>query len=128
MAIRTATRIIIKRVSNNIFNNIISMTDAQKIWEKLCTVCFQIKQGVVYFILQELLNYLRNNKPKRFKKPVMSVFANVKFLIKQLQAAIIPIHNIWDSIAIVVVLDLHSTEKKLYEKRLHGRRTTQKGD
>lgn len=59
---------------------------------------------MVYSILQELLNYPRNNKPKGFEKPVMSVFADVRFLIKQLRAAITPDRDIWDSIAIVVAL------------------------
>lgn len=53
-------------------------------WEKLHTICFQVGQGMVYSILQELLNYLRNNKLKGFEKLVMSVFADIRFLIKQL--------------------------------------------
>lgn len=35
----------------------------------------------------------------------MSIFANVQFLIKQLQATITSDCNIWDSIAIIVALD-----------------------
>lgn len=74
-------------------------------WEKLRTACSQVGQGVVYSILQELLNYPQNTKPKGFEKPVMSIFADVRFLIKRLRAAITPNRDIWDSIAIVVALD-----------------------
>ena len=35
MVVDIATRIIKEGVSNNIFNNIINITDFQKIWEKL---------------------------------------------------------------------------------------------
>lgn len=127
MAIGTATRIIKEGVSDDIFNNIIGMTDPEEMWEKLRTACSQVGQGVVYSILQELLNYPRNNKPKGFEKPVMSVFANVKFLIKRLRAAIIPTRDIWDSIAIVVTLDSHCTERKLHGERLNGRRDYTEG-
>lgn len=105
MAIGTATRIIKEGVSDDIFNNIIDVTDPQEMWQKLRTACSQVGQGVVYSILQELLNYPRNNKPKGFEKPVMSIFADVRSIIKRLRAAITPDCDIWDSIAIVVALD-----------------------
>lgn len=109
MAVGTATRIIKEGVSDDIFNNIIDVTDPQEMWRKLRTACSQVGQGVVYSILQELLSYPRNNKPKGFEKPVRSVFANVRFLIKRLRAAITPDRDIWDNIAIVVTLDpLHA--------------------
>lgn len=72
MAMGTANRIIKEGVSNDIFNNIIDITDPKEMWEKLRSVCSQVGQGVVYLILQELLNYPRNTKPKGFKKSVMS--------------------------------------------------------
>lgn len=44
----------------------------------------------------------------------MSIFTNVKFLIKQLRAAITLDRNIWDSIAIVIVLNsLHDKFKTI---------------
>lgn len=82
-------------------------------WEKLRATCSQIGQGVVYFILQELLNYPRINKPKGFEKPVMSIFADVQFLIKRLQVAITPNRDIWDSIAIAVALNSLYNDFKL---------------
>ena len=59
----------------------------------------------MYLILQELLNYPRCNKAKGFEILVMSIFANVRFLIKQLRAAITLEQDIWDSIAIVVAFN-----------------------
>ena len=77
--------------------------------EKLFAACSQVGQGVVYSILQEFLNYLQNNKSNGFEKLVMSIFADVQFLIKHLRVVIIPNRDIWDSIAIVVKLDyLHN--------------------
>lgn len=84
MAVGTATRIIKEGVSDDIFNNIIDITNPQEMWEKLRTACSQVGQGVVYSILQELLNYPRNTKPKGFEKSVMSIFADVRFLVKRL--------------------------------------------
>lgn len=105
MAVGTATRLIREGVSDDIFNNIIDITDPREMWEKLRTACSQVGQGVVYSILQELLNYPRNTKPKGFEKSVMSIFADVRFLVKRLRSAITPNRDIWDSIAIVVALD-----------------------
>lgn len=108
----TASRIIKESVSDDIFNNIIDLTDPKEMWEKLRAACAQVGQGVVYSILQELLNYPQINKPKGFEKPVMSIFADIRFLIKRLRAAITPNRAIWDSIAIVVALDsLHDDFK-----------------
>ena len=63
-------------------------------WQKLQVICLQVGQGVVYFILQELLNYPQNNKLKGFEKPVISIFTDIQFLIKRLQATITPNQNI----------------------------------
>lgn len=54
----------------------------------------QVSQSVVYSILQVLLNHLQINKLKGNKKSVISIFANMHFLIKQLQVAITPNHDI----------------------------------
>lgn len=68
--------------------------------------------SAIYSILQKLLNYPWNIKPKESKKLVMSRFADVYFLVKWLQLIITPNCDIWDSIAIVVVLDsLHNDFK-----------------
>lgn len=57
-------------------------------------------------IFQELLIYPKINKPKEFKKPVTSIFAEVRFLVKRLKATITLNKDIWDSIAIVVAIKL----------------------
>lgn len=77
IAIGIVTQIIKEGISNNIFNNIIDITDPKEMWEKLRIACFQIGQRVIYSILQELLNYSYTNKPKRFEKSVISRFADV---------------------------------------------------
>lgn len=77
IAIGTVTQIIKEGISNNIFNNIIDITDPKEMWEKLCVACSQVGERVIYSILQELLNYLYTNKPKRFEKSVISRFADV---------------------------------------------------
>lgn len=77
--------------------------------KKLRLVYSQVGKRVVYSILQEVLNYFCMNKPKAFEKPVMSIFADIHFLIKWLRASIAPNRNIWYSIAIVIVFDsLHN--------------------
>ena len=50
IAIRTATQTIKKRVNNDIFNNIIDITDPKKMWEKLYAAYSQFGQEVVYSI------------------------------------------------------------------------------
>ncbi len=77
MAIGTATQIIKKDVSNNIFNNIIDITDPKGIWEKLQAIYSQIRQDIIDFILQELLNYPQINKLKGFEKPIINIFTDV---------------------------------------------------
>lgn len=84
IAIKTVIKIIKKDINNNIFNNIIDITDLKKRWDKLYYVYSQVGQKVVYSIVQELLNYFCNIKPKRFEKLVMSQFVDVSFLVKQL--------------------------------------------
>lgn len=94
MAIRTATKIIKVGISNDIFNSIINITDPKEMWKKLYSTYFPVGQKVVYSILQKLLNYLCNTKPKRFEKSVMNRFIDIRFLIKHFQLAITLNRNI----------------------------------
>lgn len=50
MAIEITTRIIKENVNNDILNNIINITNLQKMWEKFCTTCSQFKQDIIYSI------------------------------------------------------------------------------
>lgn len=53
------------------------------------------KRSILYVTKALQLNYLKKNKPKSFEKLlVMSIFTNVKFLIKRLQSAIISTQDI----------------------------------
>lgn len=79
IAIGTATQIIKEGVSDNIFNNIMHIIEPKEMWEKLWAACLQVGKSIINSILQELLNYLQINKPKRFEKPVMSIYTDVWF-------------------------------------------------
>lgn len=71
-------------------------------WEKLKVVCSQVRLGIVYAILQELLIYSKINKSKSFDKSVTSHFSEVEVLVKWLRATVTPNRDIWDSITIVI--------------------------
>lgn len=65
--------------------------------------------NMVYSILQELLNYPRINKSKRYNKLVIQIFAKVRYLCKHFHTKMTPGWNIWNTIAIVIALDtLHN--------------------
>lgn len=52
------------------------------------------------------MNYSRIAKPFRYKKKATTIFAEVKHLVQRLQGAVIEYKTIWDSITLVVALDL----------------------
>lgn len=89
MIIETTICIIKKDINNNIFNNIINITNLKEMCEKLDKIYAKIVQSIVYSIFQKLLNYPQITKPKNFENHVMSIFANDLFLIKQLHVVII---------------------------------------
>lgn len=105
MAVGIVQRIIREGVSDQIAFNIMDLKDPKEMWDKLKSICTEIGQGVVYSILQELLNYPKINKPKGYDKPVMQIFAEVRYLCKRLRAAMTPGRDLWDTIAIVIALD-----------------------
>lgn len=92
-------------MSNDLFNNIIDTDNLQAMWAKLQSVCFHVGQGVVCSIFQELFNYPKVNKPKKYEKTITSIFADVQILTKRLRAALTPNRNIYNSIAIVIALN-----------------------
>ncbi len=87
MAVGTAQQIIREGVNDQIVFNIMDLKDPKEMWDKLKSVCTEVGQGVVYSILQELLHYPKITKPKGYKKPVMQIFVEVKYLCKHLQTA-----------------------------------------
>ena len=82
MAVDIAKKIIQKSVSNQIAFNIMDLKDLKKIWDKLKNICTKVGQGVVYSILQELLHYPNINKLKRYEKPIMQIFAKIRYFCK----------------------------------------------
>ena len=121
MAVGIAQRIIREGVSDQIAFNIMDLKDPKEMWDKLKSICTEVGQGVVYSILQELLHYPKITKPKGYEKPVMQIFAEVRYLCKRLRKAMTPGRDLWDTIAIVIVLDsLHDASIRplpLYWKR-----------
>ena len=105
MAVGIARRIILESISDQIAFNIIDLEDPKEMWDKLKSICSKIGQRVVYSILQKLLNYPKINKPKGYDKPVMQIFAEVRYLYKRLCIAMTPGRDLWDTIAIVIALD-----------------------
>ena len=105
MAIGIAQQIITEGISNQIAVNIMDLEDPKDMWERLRNICTKVGQGVVYSILQELLHYPATNKPKRYKKPVVEIFAEVRYLCKQLKAAITEGIDPFETMAIVIALD-----------------------
>lgn len=81
------------------------LENPKKMWDKLKSICTEVGQGVVYSILQELLYYPKINKLKRYKKPIIQIFAEVKYLCKRFRTVITPGQDLWDIIAIVITLD-----------------------
>ena len=90
MAVGIAQRIIKEGVSNQILFNIMDLKDPKEMWNKLKSICTKVGQGIVYSILQELLHYPKITKPKGYKKPVMQIFAEVKYFCKRFCSAITP--------------------------------------
>ena len=105
MAVGIAQKIIREGVSDQIAFNIMDLKNPKEMWDKLKSICTEVGQGVVYSILQELLHYPKINKPKGYEKPVMQIFAEVRYLCKRLRTAMTPGRDLWDTIAIVIALD-----------------------
>ena len=109
VAIGIAQRIITEGISDQITVNIMDLEDPKEMWDRLKTICSEVGQGVVYSILEELLHYPAINKPKGFDKPVVEIFAEVRYLCKRLKAAMTEGRDLFDIIAIVIALDtLHN--------------------
>lgn len=105
MAIGIAQRIITEGISDQIAVNIMDLEDPKEMWERLRNICTEVGQGVVYSILQELLHYPAANKPKGYEKPVVEIFAEVRYLCKRLKAAMTKGRDPFETMAIVIALD-----------------------
>ena len=81
------------------------LKDPKEIWDKLKSICTKVSQRVVYSIFQELLHYLKITKPEGYKKLVIQLFREVKYLYKRFQMAMTLERDFWDTIAIVIALD-----------------------
>ncbi len=100
-----AQRIITEGISDQIAVKIIDLEDPKEIWDRLKTICSEVGQGVVYSILPELLHHPAANKPKRFDKPIVEIFAEVRYLCKRIKAAMTERRDLFNTIAIVIALD-----------------------
>lgn len=78
-------------------------------WDILKRICSKVGQNIVYFVLQEILNYPYIDKPKRYNKAVIEIFAKIHFFCKWLKVIMIAWHNFFDTIVIVIILNnLHN--------------------
>lgn len=84
MAVDIVEKIIRKGVSNQIAFNIIYLKDSKEMWDKLKSIYTEVCQGIVYFIFQEFFHYQKINKPNRYEKLVIKIFAKVRYLCKRL--------------------------------------------
>lgn len=74
-------------------------------WDKLKSIYTKIGQKLVYSIFQKLLHSPKIIKPKEYEKSIMQIFAEVKYLYKYLQTTITSEQDLWDIIAISIVLN-----------------------
>ena len=117
-----AKRIITEGISDQIAVNIMDFEDPKKMWDRLKTICSEVGQGVVYSILQEPLHYPAAKKPKGFDKSVVEIFAEVRYLYKQLKTTMIEGRDLFDTIAIVIALDtLHNNFDTITARMLKTR-------
>lgn len=82
------------------------LEDLKEMWDKLVSICSKISQKVAYSIFQELLNYLRINKLKKYDKSVMQIFVEVEYLCKCFYTMMNLRQDIWDTIAIIIALKI----------------------
>ena len=116
-----ASKILKQGVSADLYINIIEEKNAQRSRETLRRICSQVGQGVVYFILTDLLNYLRIAKPLGYEKKATTIFAKVRQLVQQFQSAVIEQRTIWESITLVVALvSLHNNFEMMTAPLFHS--------
>ena len=81
------------------------LKDSKEMWNKLKNICIKVGQRIIYSIFQKLLHYPKITKPKRYKKPVMQIFTEVKYFYKSFCPIMTPRQGLWDIIMIVIILD-----------------------
>lgn len=106
MTIKIVWKIIIEGVSSLINFNIIDINNLKEIWDTLKKICSKVSQRVVYSVLQEIFNYPRIHKPKKYNKSVVEIFAEVYFFYKWLKVVMISRSNLFNIIVIVIFLDI----------------------
>jgi len=98
-------RTIKESISDDMHTLVVGEMDPKALWNKLKDSCNKKGQGVVYAILQEMLNYPKITKPKGYDKAVIQSCAEVKTLARRLRDSIAEGKNVIDSFAIVIWLD-----------------------
>lgn len=88
-----APRFFRKNLSNDFLNN-----NPQVIEENINLICFYVDQKIVYLIHQELFNYQKINKLKRYEKIIISIFAYISLLTKRLRSTLILNKDIYNCV------------------------------
>lgn len=105
-------------MNSDFYINVIGKQDSYNFWKTFQQVCFQVGQGIVYFILKKLLNYPCMTVLLGYKKKAIAIFAKIKHLIEYLQVAIIEHKKIWNSIILVVAFNSLYNDFEMIIKRL----------
>lgn len=78
-------------------------------WVKDNLTLYELRQGVIYSIFQELLDYSKNNPSSGYNKIRNAIFANVWLLARRLGATITPERNICGSFSQVAGINFIET-------------------
>lgn len=103
MAIRPSQKIIIKGVNSQIAFHIINIKNSNDMQDTFQRISSKVSHGVIYSVLQEILNYTRINGPKEYDQTIVEIFAKVHFIRKQVKVAMSAERDPFDIIAIVII-------------------------
>lgn len=82
IVIKIVQKIIIEGVSSQITFNIININNSKEMQDIVKRIYLEVDQKILYFILQEILNYRCIYKPKEYDKPAIKIFVKVYFFCK----------------------------------------------
>jgi len=103
-AVRTA-EIIKNDLNDDLFKNVKNTDESSLIWKWLHTTCTQVEQNIVYAELHSLLLHLFMIKALNHEKFINTHFAEINSLIKRIKVIVFVRQDVWDNIALIIVLE-----------------------